>query len=134
MDCDKWPPAVSQQALFSNKPFRNSLRCIPASENRSLGAKNGNFINARGGPYPGRPSGPMNEDDHFKMEFDISKADQIKLRFCKPQPNCANDGLQLEMRRKSSTNNNDKMSSLYDHVLQCSVEMTRDGAKDFKSV
>ncbi|KAK7419199.1 hypothetical protein QQZ08_010967 [Neonectria magnoliae] len=151
MDCDEWPPAVSQQQLFGNKPHRNSLRCIPAGENRSLGAKIGNFINDRGN-FPGRPAGPMARDDYFHVSFDLNGADQSKLKFCLGTGTsmCGSDGLQFEMTKKSPVNNGGKIESPYDRthndnryalqntvykdVFQCSVEMTRDGDRDFKDV
>jgi Deoxyribonuclease NucA/NucB len=149
-DCDEWPPAASQQDPFDKKKYKNSLRCMPQGENRSLGSKLGNYINGRGGPYPGRPAGVMSRDDYFKVEFDISKADKTKVKFCQGQGTtmCGSDGLQFGMTVKKTQNG--KISAQYDpkgtdnhyalqntvykDIFQCSIEMTRDGDRDFKDV
>ncbi|KAK6953889.1 hypothetical protein Daesc_003851 [Daldinia eschscholtzii] len=145
MNCDEWPPAVAQQPPFAQKQKKNSLRCIPARENSSLGSKLKNFIHDQGGPYSSRPKGPMARDDFFRITFDVSKADKSKVPYCTIRPSsCTQDGYQFEMRKKA--NQNGKISAPYNHatdnaysyqdgpwkdVLQCSVELTRDGDNTF---
>lgn len=148
-DCDEWPPAVSQQDVFDKKANKNSLRCMPQGENRSLGSKLGNFINNRGS-HPGRPGGVMARGDYFRVEFDVTNADQNKVKFCLGQGtiNCGSDGFQFEMTVKKTQNG--KISSPYDpkgtdnhyalqntvykDILQCSVELTRNGDNDIEDV
>ncbi|EON68583.1 hypothetical protein W97_07841 [Coniosporium apollinis CBS 100218] len=147
--CDEWPPAASQQETFDKKAHKNSLRCMPGGENSSLGAKIGNFINNRG-TFPGRPGGVMARGDYFRVDPDVTNADQSKVKFCLGQgtTNCGSDGFQFEMTAKKTQNG--KISSPYDpkgtdnhyalqntvykDIFQCSVELTRDGDNDFKNV
>jgi hypothetical protein len=147
-DCDEWPPALAQQAAFDPNPKvrpPNSLRCMPDSENRSLGAKLGNIV--RG----------ASRDDFFRVDFttNIGSADQSKVKYClntyngNTEPDCTQDGHQFGMVQKSVQNG--KISSPYDNgkgndnrykflgtpykeVYQCSVKFSRDGDKNIRSV
>ncbi|KAL9618755.1 MAG: hypothetical protein Q9160_006549 [Pyrenula sp. 1 TL-2023] len=147
-DCDEWPPASSQQVAFNNKQNKNSLRCMPKGENRSLGSKLGNFYNDQGGPYPGRLiTGPMARGDFVRVTFNTNGANQAKLGFCLSQGTvgCGNDGYQFGMTSKpvnagkisaryepSDNNRYSTQQTVYADLFQCSVELTRDGDNDFK--
>jgi hypothetical protein len=144
--CDEWPPAAAQQEVFDKKATKNSLRCMPHSENASLGAKLGNFINNRG-TFPGRPAGAMARDDYFRVTFDTAGADQTKLKFCLGQgaAKCTNDGYQFALTEKKTKNG--KISAPFDgkgtdshyalqktdfkDLFQCSIELVRANNDDF---
>ena len=137
-DCDEWPPAMSQQRDFNSKTTKNSLRCMPQGENRSLGGKLGNFaVN-------------MARDDFFRVDFttQIASVDQSKVKYCKPQLDCTQDGFQIMMTEKkvgggkiqapyflaSDNNKYQYADTPYDNLYQCSVELQRDGDKNIKNI
>lgn len=148
--CDEWPPALARQVEFNKKTYKNSLRCMPGSENTSLGSKLGNFVNDQGGPYPGRPSGAMNSGDFFRVDFlaNIASADQSKVKFCKQQLDCGSDGFQIGMTSKPvgggkieapyflAQDNNEYalQNTVYKSLFQCSVELTRNGDATFNNI
>ncbi|ROV91229.1 hypothetical protein VMCG_09368 [Cytospora schulzeri] len=149
-DCDEWPPAASQQNTFVAGNIRNSLRCIPLGENRAAGARLGNFIKDVG---PGRQkrntacAGPLNRNDYFSVGFNITGADQTKLKYCLARLDCGQDGFQFHMTRKPTQNG--KISSFYDplgtdnrymlsnqnaadELFQCSVKISRPDDNTFE--
>jgi hypothetical protein len=138
--CDEWPPALAQQDAFDQKQFKNSLRCMPNSENESLGGKLGGIVRN------------MNEDDYFRVDFTSligNGADLNKLHYCTSQPpDCTQDGFQIEMREKKvqtgkieapyfRAGDNNKygwQGTPYAELYQCSVELERDGDSDFNDI
>jgi hypothetical protein len=142
--CDEWPPALSQQFPFGdpNRLAPNSLRCMPSGENGSIGGKLGAIVKNQN----------MVRDDFFDVEFDITGADQSKLKFCQPNPNpggvCGSDGMQFELFEKkiptgkitsyynrAGDDNKYKLSNtVYAELYQCSVAFTRDGDATIKDV
>lgn len=147
-ECDEWPPASSQQDAFNNKQNKNSLRCMPKTENASLGAKLSNFYNDQGSSYPGRLiAGPMARGDFMRVTFNTNGANQAKLNFCLSQGTigCSNGGYQFGMTSKpvpggkisaryepSDNNRYSLQQTVFADLFQCSVELTRDGDNDFK--
>ncbi|KAL1597347.1 hypothetical protein SLS60_008931 [Paraconiothyrium brasiliense] len=142
--CDEWPPALAQQDDFNQKQFKNSLRCMPNSENESLGGKLSGIVRN------------MNEDDFFRVDFTSlinNGADQTKLKYCLnqlggTQPDCTQDGWQIEMREKQvqtgkieapyfRARDNNKygwQGTPYAELYQCSVELERDGDSNFNNI
>ena len=110
LDCDEFPMAAFQQPAFvpGGRP-RNSLRCIPARENHSGGANFLAFKQGHGNWAPGKGAlasdrtcaGSLHAGDDFRMEFITAGIPAHKhgalVPYCKPNPDCANDGLQLHM-------------------------------------
>jgi hypothetical protein len=150
--CDEWPPALAQQLTFEKKSDKNSLRCMPGGENGSLGSKLSNFVNAKGGPYPGRPAGVRSRDDFFRVDFttNIATIDPSKVEYCLGgnQPKCDNDGAQFGMTSKPTSNG--KISAHYDpngtdnhyrltnagldDLFQCGVSFDRGGDNAYKNI
>jgi hypothetical protein len=115
---------------------------MPSGENESIGGKLGAIVkNQR-----------MVRDDYFDVEFDITGADQTKLKFCQPNPNsggvCGSDGMQFKLSEKTFSTG--KISSYYNRagndnkyklsntvhaeLYQCSVAFTRDGDATIKDI
>ncbi|KAI4638957.1 hypothetical protein J4E93_009707 [Alternaria ventricosa] len=135
---------MSQQLPFGdpNRLAPNSLRCMVADENQDIGRKLGRIVTSNG----------MVRDDFFDVEFDITGADQTKLKFCQPNPNprgvCGSDGMQFELSEKTwasgklssyyNRNGDDNKYKLtdtaYAELYQCGVEFTRDGDATIKDI
>lgn len=125
---------------------------MPGGENGSLGAKLRNFVYNQGGPYPGRPSGVMNRDDFFQVDFlsNIATADQTKVKFClgTGTTNCGSDGMQFGLtdkpvgggkissyyNRAGDDNKYALQNTVYANLFQCGVSFTRDGDTNIKNV
>jgi hypothetical protein len=111
---------------------------MPSGENGSIGGKLGAIVRNQG----------MVRDDFFDVEFDITGADQSKLQYCQPNPNCGNDGMQIELLEKkvptgkissyynrAGDDNKYKLANaVYAEIYQCSVAFTRDGDATIKDV
>ncbi|PVI03235.1 hypothetical protein DM02DRAFT_626100 [Periconia macrospinosa] len=113
LQCDEFPMNAFKQTEFKEGTVRNSLRCINGGENGSGGSQFGQFRQAtgdwaKGGRLAGTRTcdGAMNDGDTFKVDWiidgddGIPTADQDRLvPYCKPNPNCANDGYQFHMSK-----------------------------------
>jgi hypothetical protein len=133
---------MSQQQPFNPDPKirpPNSLRCMPGTDNVSLGGKLGAFVTSKNAA----------RDDYFRVDFTKkigSIQDKRKVRFCLGQ--CWQDGFQFAMTKKPTVNGkisahynaggNDNQYSLlntpYKELFQCGVEFVRSGDKNFQEV
>jgi hypothetical protein len=148
--CDEWPPAMAQQPEFSQKPIKNSLRCMPGADNGSLGGKLGGFATK---------TNKMNRDDTFRVDFfsKIASVDARLVPFCVRQgatqcdPIGPDDRTQFQLSEKavgggkiSSPYNDPKQGQNdnkyeisrvpYDALYQCSVEFRRTGDQTINQI
>ncbi|KAH5501272.1 hypothetical protein HBI52_172670 [Parastagonospora nodorum] len=133
-ECDEWPPASAKQELF-NTPGRlpNSLRCMTPQENQSLGGRLSGYLRATG----------ADRDDFFRVDFKrrLASADQSKVQYCLPTPDCGNDAKQFQLVEKphvggrigspyegTKKDNKYKLSgTVFKELYQCSVKFIRTG-------
>ncbi|KAL8888575.1 MAG: hypothetical protein Q9192_006154, partial [Flavoplaca navasiana] len=78
VNCDEWPMATTKQTDFQPGTVRNSLRCIPGSENSSGGGQLSNWLlgDNRTGPKKTCPS-PMQDGDYWNFQPGLTNASPV---------------------------------------------------------
>ncbi|KAL9629317.1 MAG: hypothetical protein Q9204_005341 [Flavoplaca sp. TL-2023a] len=78
VNCDEWPMATTKQTDFQPGTIRNSLRCMPGSENSSGGGQLSNWLlgDNRTGPKKTCPS-PMQDGDYWTFQPGLTNASPV---------------------------------------------------------
>ncbi|EOD50469.1 hypothetical protein UCRNP2_2738 [Neofusicoccum parvum UCRNP2] len=123
LDTDEWPMAQMLQDDFKQGTIRNTLRCITSGDNRSGGSQLKQFRRGEGwygkeGKYKAErkcldPGKVMDKGDFFTVQFD--NVDPQKSPYCKPTPDCTNDGFQFHMTKLEKDGKKGKLGSPYEY-------------------
>ncbi|THV80329.1 hypothetical protein D6D29_06216 [Aureobasidium pullulans] len=113
LEMDEWPVAAMEQPEFSTLgqgTIRNSLRCITAGDNSRAGNlykyfRQGQvqYSSTKGGKYTHLRlcKGELKAGDSFTVDFDLSEMSDTEIDeivpYCKPNPDCTNDGQQFHL-------------------------------------
>ncbi|CAD0026126.1 unnamed protein product [Aureobasidium pullulans] len=113
LEMDEWPVAAMEQPEFSTlgqRTIRNSLRCITAGDNSRAGNlykyfRQGQvqYSSTKGGKYTHLRlcKGELKAGDSFTVDFDLSEMSDTEIDeivpYCKPNPDCTNDGQQFHL-------------------------------------
>ncbi|RDL31919.1 uncharacterized protein BP5553_09321 [Venustampulla echinocandica] len=160
LQCDEFPMNAFKQAEFKEGTVRNSLRCINGGENGSGGSQFKQFVRAqgdwkKGGALAGdrKCDGEMKDGDTFEVDWIIDGKDGVDdqdkfVPYCKPKPNCANDGFQFHMSKLQipKDKKTGQMSQPYNYItdnhyavtsksdmMQYRVKISRKGDENFET-